>query len=311
MRVEVLDHARFVHRPLAVSSKDAIPLRQLYQLLDGFKTPHWADPRQQWANAVSRFKQDVRALFPETADGSGVSHDWAKLLFIYPDPAHGSWKEVREVEGGKWEDLEPTGQLWFCVRLASELKNIRDGNGVDEVDDLTAIHQDLQHVKFSLLGYRAANVLRHNFNHASHLGYTFSDFLDLLNSISPPTLLLGHRIDEDTEDDFARYIATYRATLESEIDGEAGWHKIRAMHLDPQGRGESVLACFYIGICVLGDKMAIEGGGFSLKQIAQIKQEAEKLAYQQHPTSAPRVLEVPALPELPPPPRLAPSRLHA
>lgn len=138
MRVEVLDNARFVHRPLDVSSKDAIPLRQLYQLIDGLKTPDWATPRQKWTDAVSRFKQDVRALFPETAYGSGVSHDWAKLLFIYPEPARGSWKEAREVEGGKWADLEPTGQLWFCVRLVSELKNVRNGNGVDEVDDLVS-----------------------------------------------------------------------------------------------------------------------------------------------------------------------------
>ncbi|CDR49146.1 RHTO0S23e01640g1_1 [Rhodotorula toruloides] len=225
MRVEVLDNARFVHRPLDVSSRDAIPLRQLYELLDGLKTPDWAEPRQKWNDAVSRFKRDIRALFPETAYGSGVSRDWAKRLFIYPEPAHGSWKEVQELEGEKWEDREPTGQLWFGVRLATELKNIRDGNGVDEVDDLAAIHHDLKHVKLVLLGYRAVNVLQHNFSHASRLGYAFSDFLDLLNSISPPTLMHGHRIDEGSEDEFARYIATYPATLESETDGEAGWQK--------------------------------------------------------------------------------------
>lgn len=138
MRVEVLDNARFVHRPLDVSSRDAIPLRQLYELLDGLKTPDWAEPRQKWNDAVSRFKRDIRALFPETAYGSGVSRDWAKRLFIYPEPAHGSWKEVQELEGEKWEDRKPTGQLWFGVRLATELKNIRDGNGVDEVDDLVS-----------------------------------------------------------------------------------------------------------------------------------------------------------------------------
>ncbi|BGO90544.1 hypothetical protein NBRC10512v2_002797 [Rhodotorula toruloides] len=203
MRVEVLDNARFVHRPLDVSSRDAIPLRQLYELLDGLKTPDWAEPRQKWNDAVSRFKRDIRALFPETAYGSGVSRDWAKRLFIYPEPAHGSWKEVQELEGEKWEDREPTGQLWFGVRLATELKNIRDGNGVDEVDDLAAIHHDLKHVKLVLLGYRAVNVLQHNFSHASRLGYAFSDFLDLLNSISPPTLMHGHRIDEGSEDEFA------------------------------------------------------------------------------------------------------------
>lgn len=336
LRANVLRRAYLAYRPVDVTSRSALPLKDFHQLIDKLETPNCVQvaARREWDPAIVQFKRDIRAFFQEARPGSGVSLDWSKLLFIYPEPkrGHESWQDAQTAEGGRWSKSERTGQVWFLVRLAVELENIDSLNGVDEPEDLVRLlllkrapllkYLDCpprcaerdpprpgtsqgatvdacrcssplsltayspMSLQLTLLGYRAAAVLEDNARRAAdhhrryphrpspHL-YSFPDFLDLLRSIRPPLpLKAASGAEEDDEafdpeeaDEFARFIATYQATLESQIGGESEWNKMQAFRFVPGVGQDAVLGCFHLGNLVLTDKLAIEAGEYTVELI--------------------------------------------